>query len=115
MFFKRIFADIIFIVHAGLFPIVLLGWMVPSIWYFYMTIMALTLVSALTFGYCILSKWEFDLRKQIDPKIDYNYTWSGYYVHRFTQKHLPEAFWKRMSIVFLAGSLAINIYFHYFF
>lgn len=112
---KRIFADVIFLLHAALFPLIALGWLVPSIWYFYMTLLAVTLLSDVYFGYCILSKWEFDLRKSVDSQIDYNYTWSGYYVHFFTQKYLDDIFWKRVSVLFLVSSLAINIYFHYFF
>jgi hypothetical protein len=115
MLFKRILADGIFLVHAALFPIVLFGWLLPSMWYIYMGIMAVTLFSALTFGYCLLSKWEFDVRRHIDPTIDYDYAWTAYYVHRFTQKHLSEIFWIRASVVFLVGSLGVNIYFHYFF
>jgi hypothetical protein len=116
MLAKRLLADAIFIVHAALFPLVLFGWAISSIWPIYIYLLIATLLSDLVFGYCILSKWEFDLRKQVDPQINYNCTWAGYYVHRlFTNAYLSDVFWKRVSIFFLVGSLAISIYFHYFY
>ena len=112
MIIKRIFAEIIFVLHVALFFLVLFGWALPGMWYFYMTLVALTLISDLVLGYCLLSKWEFDLRRQVNPEIKYDYSWSVYYLHRFLRKHFPEDFWRRASTVFLLASFTINLYFH---
>jgi len=111
---RRLLAAIIFFLHFAVVLIVLFGWMIPSLWYPYMAVLAGTLLSDLVFGYCILSKWEFDLRKKIDPSIDYNYRWTSYYTYRFTQHRVSDTFILRVSTVFLVGSLVINLYFHNF-
>ena len=100
-------------VHAALFLLVLFGWTAPSLWYLYMSALALTLLSDLVFGYCILSKWEFDLRKRANPNIRYNYHWTSYYTYRLTERHLSDMFFTRASILFLIASLGINGYFHF--
>ena len=108
----KIAANALFSLHFIIVLAVLFGWIFPSIWYPYMVVLALTLLSDLVFGYCILSKWEFDVRKKIDPKIDYNYNWTSYYTYRFTRHRISDVFFLRVSVVFLAGSLAINLYFY---
>lgn len=113
-YFYRILADLIFILHATILIIALFGWLVPSLWYVYMTILILTLLSDVAFGYCILSKWEFDLRKKIDPSVNYRYSWTTFYTYKFTQNVISETFIERSAQVFIVGSLVLNIYFHYF-
>ena len=75
-----------------------------------MTILIGTLISDAMFGYCVLSKWEFDLRKSSNPPIDYDYTWSSYYTHWFTKQRISNAFIEKAAFVFLTVSLAANIY-----
>jgi len=112
----RIPADAIFLLHAVLFPLVLFGWTMPSLWYPYIASLVAVLLSDLLFGYCILSKWEFDLRKKIDPTVNYDFTWSSYYTSRlFGKERFSNSFWKTAALIFLLGSLAINLYFRYFF
>ena len=111
----RIIADIIFLAHFLVLVIALFGWLVPSLWYVYMTVLILTLLSDLAFGYCILSKWEFDLRKKINPELDYRYSWTTFYTYKYTQNIISERFIERAAQVFIIGSLIFNIYFHYFF
>ena len=108
----RILADVLFVLHAMLVLIVLFGWVSPRLWYPYMAALVIGLVSDLFFGYCVLSKWEFDLRRKIDPKIDYNYCWTSYYTHRFTRRYISDVFFSRASVVFLVSSIAINLFFH---
>ena len=112
----KVAADAIFLVHAMIFVTVLFGWAVPDIRFLYMLLLVAVLLSDLFLGYCILSKWEFNLRKKFNPSINYNYSWTSYYTFRLYEKtQLPDAFWKRASAFFLIGSLAINMYFRYFF
>lgn len=106
----KIYADLIFIAHLVTLLIILLGWVVPSIWYLYISVLVLTLLSELAFGYCILSKWEFDLRKKINPSLNYNYHWSTFYTYKFTQGRISEKFFDYVTVIFLVMSLFINLY-----
>ncbi len=112
--FYKISADIIFLLHIVIFLIALFGWIFPRIWYLYVTTLALVLLSDLIFGYCLASKWEFDLRKKVNPEVKYAYAWSSYYTYKFTDHKLSPVLFERVAIVFLAGSLFLNLYFHYF-
>jgi len=111
----RITADFIFLIHSIVLIVALFGWLVPSIWFIYIAVLVLTLLSDIAFGCCILSKWEFDLRKKINPQLNYHYSWTTYYTYRFTQHLVSEVFIERMAQVFIIGSLLLNVYFHYFF
>jgi Protein of Unknown function (DUF2784) len=106
-------ADTLFVLHLILFLIVVFGWSIESIWGVYMTLLVLTLLSDIIFGYCLLSKWEFDLRKKIDPSIDYNFTWSTFYTHKFTANRIPDKLFKHVALSFLVISLSMNIYFKF--
>ena len=112
--FYRIIADVICLIHLFVILVALFGWLVPSIWYLYMVTLAVALLSDLVYGYCILSKWEFDLRKKIDPATNYDFAWTTYYTHKFSKANVSNNFFEKISLIFLALSLFINIYFRFF-
>lgn len=111
----RIGADSIWLIHGLIVLIAFFGWLVPSLWTIYMSILILTLLSDLIYGYCLLSKWEFSLRKSIDPTVNYNYTWSSFYTYKLTQKMLSNKFVQRVALFFIFSSLLVNFYFHFFY
>ena len=111
----RALADLIFYFHLMLVLLVLFGWALPKLWLLYMFVLEMTLLSDIFFGYCILSKWEFYLRKKIDETVAYSYTWTTYYTYKYTQHTISEKFFERASLIFLLVSIVINLYFHYFF
>ena len=76
-----------------------------------MTLLALTLFSELLFGYCVVSKWEFELRKKLNPNIHYDYSWSTFYTYKLTNKRISDEFLNRAAIVFLVSSILINLHF----
>jgi|SRR3989344_5082684 len=115
IFLYRIFADFIWFVHFFVIVFVLFGWLVPSFWYVYITIVAGALISELLFNYCFLSKWEFNLRKKINPKLNYDYSYTSYYTYKLTRQHLSTRFLARTGILFTTLSLLINFYFQFFF
>lgn len=109
----RISADAIWLIHFLVVVLVLFGWLVPSLWYVYMAVLAGALLSELLLNYCFLSKWEFDLRKKINPGLDYDYSYTSYYTYKLTRQHLSTRFLARAGIVFTSFSLAINLYFRF--
>ena len=104
-------ANFIFFIHALLFVYALFGWLVPvSIW-IYIGVLFVALVLDLYFGYCFLSKWEFDLRKKVDPETNYVYNFSSYYADKWLRNYISPSFVDRLAHVYLLCMLAITIFF----
>lgn len=112
-YLTRVGADILFVLHFFIVMIVLFGWILESIWYFYMATLIITLIFDLIFNYCFISKWEFVLRKILNSELNYNYNWTSFYTHKFANKRLSDTFIKRIALFFLITSIIINLYFHY--
>jgi hypothetical protein len=111
----RIGADAIFLVHFLVIAIALFGWLVPSWWHVYMAVLVGILLSELFLSYCVLSKWEFDLRKKMNPRLNYEHSYTTYYTYKLTGRYLGERFLARLGIVFTSLSIAINLYFRFLF
>ena len=109
----KVSADIIWLAHFVVVCIALFGWLAPSLWVVYIAILLGTMISTLTLGYCVLSKWEFDLRKKINSSLTYDYTYASYYTYRLTHGYLSSVFLARAGVVFTSLSLATNFYFRY--
>lgn len=65
-------ANTIFIFHFALVLIVCLGWIFPSLFYIFITLLFATALSEIFLGYCILTKWEFDIRRKMQPTKQYD-------------------------------------------
>jgi len=110
MIFYRITAEFIFVLHCVVVAVIAFGWVLPSLRYLYLAVLVATLFSMVAFGHCFLSKWEFFLRRKINPHLDYNYSFSSYYTYALTQHRLSEQFIYSAGLAFLIASLALNIY-----
>ena len=113
-YLSRIGADILFVLHFFIVIIGLFGWIIESIWYLYMIVLIVTLISGLALGYCFISKWEFILRNMKNPELSYNYNWTSFYTHKFTNNKLSNIFIERIALFFIISSIIINVYFHFF-
>ena len=113
MYRKKLTANLIFVLHFAVVLVLFLGWIIPQLWYLYVSLIGLTLISEFTFGYCLLSKWEFDLRKSIDPSLNYDYSFSSYYTYKLTQKHLSSRFVSGVGTSFLVVSLVFALLFRF--
>ena len=111
----RILADLIFIIHGILFVLILFGFLYPTWWNWYMLTLVMVLISDLIFGYCILSKWEFQLRKRVNPKVNYDFDWTSYYLHKITDSYISKQFYYRAAITYLILCIGINLYFKFIF
>jgi len=115
-FLYRVGAEAIFALHFLTVLLVVFGFLVPSLWYVYIAALVATLISDLIFGYCILSKWEFDLRRRFNPSVPkYDFAWTTYYTYKFTNQQISYLFYKRASIVALSLALIFNLYFRFWF
>lgn len=104
----RIGADGIFLLHCAVVLVALFGWYFPGIWYFYITALVSTLISALVYGYCVLSKWEFNLRRKLNPENNYDYTWATYYTRKISNHRIPNSVIKYSALTFIFVSLGIQ-------
>ncbi|MFZ2521981.1 MAG: DUF2784 family protein [Minisyncoccia bacterium] len=73
-------ASILFTVHFLLFFLVAVGWLIPSLFYFFLGALIATFLSEIFLGYCPLSKWEFDLRRRLDPSREFDKSCIVHYI-----------------------------------
>ncbi len=103
-------ANILVFLHTILVIIILFGWAFPSFNLIYISALVLTLLSELILGYCPLTKWEFNLRKKQDPKLNYDYAFLSYYSYKIFGHRIPNNFIKYSALIFLATSIFIYFY-----
>lgn len=114
-FFYRAGADIIWVLHFLIVVIALFGWLAPWLWPAYIAVLVGTLVSTLVYGYCVLSKWEYQLRKKINEQVEYDFSYASYYTYKLTHGRISPNLLKWGGMLFVCMSLAISLYFRYFF
>jgi hypothetical protein len=100
----------IFVLHCVVVVIIVFGWLWPHIWPLYIAIITYTLFQNWILGYCILSRWEYALRRMINPKIRYKYNFTTYYTYKLTHKRISTRFVQVAGTVFLATSLVMSVY-----
>lgn len=111
----KVTADLIWLLHFCVLVVALFGWLFPQLWYLYTATLLAVLVSNIFLDHCFLSKWEFDLRKLVNPKIDYDYKYTSYYTYNLTKGYLSRSFLRWAGLSFTSLSLVINLYFRFFF
>lgn len=104
-------ADVIWLLHFFVVIIALFGWLIPEIWYVYIFVLTSVLISNIIFEYCFLSRWEFNLRRKINPMLEYDYAYTSYYTYNLTKGFLSKDFLRWAGLSFTSASLVINLYF----
>ena len=104
----------IFFLHCLIVAIAAFGWLWPALWPLYITLITVILIQDIVLGYCVLSRWEFSLRRMLNPKLRYDYTFTSYYTYKLTHHRLSTNFIRIAAIIFLTTSLGLNIYFKFF-
>jgi hypothetical protein len=105
----RLLAELVFIFHLVVVFVIVFGWYFPSLYWFYVATLGITLISEIALGYCFLSKWEFALRKEIAPSLEYDPAFLSYYFYRITGINIPGVYIRYPAIVFLTISLIIAL------
>ncbi len=108
-------ANLIWAMHFLILCVALFGHLIPSIYPIYLGTLIGVSLSTIFFGYCILSKWEYILRKKINPEINYDFPYVSYYTRRLTQGYLSTNFLRNLTIFFISSCLLINLYFLVFY
>ena len=112
---KKLLADFLFLLHGMVFFVVLYGWFVPSLQPLFVATLIIILIQNIFLNYCLLSKWEFNLRKALNPNLEYNYNFTSYYIHKFTDQTITPQFMRIAGIIFPVVALTIIGYFQFFY
>lgn len=105
--FYKATADLVFLVHFGVVSIVAIGWVVPGFFTFYVSILVTVLLSEIFFGYCVLTKLEFGIRKKLDSSLIFDKSCIMHYILKWRGlaprpiSSTPASFFKRKSFSFI--------------
>lgn len=80
-------AGIIFSAHFVLVLIVAVGWLVPGLFYLHTALLAATIMSEILFGYCVLTRLEFGLRKKLNPDAVFDRSCIAHYTRKWRGLH----------------------------
>ena len=110
---NKILANLVFLVHWPICYILLFGWTFRGAWSFlYLVTLVVTLSTQLVFRCCLLTKWEFDLRKKLDPSLEYDHGFISWYAYKYVKIRIPSIVLDYISVIFLSLSLVIFLYGH---
>ena len=98
-------ANALFGVHVFAILSNVVGWLVPGFFYVYLAIILASIVSELYFGYCVLTKLEFGLRKKVDPDQVFPQSCIKYYTYKFFRIGKPAETVKKSGFLLLLLSL----------
>ena len=114
-------ANVVFILHLALVLIVAFGWLIPSMYYVFLVLLAAVFLMDLFLGYCPLTPLEFGIRKKLDPTKTYDSSCIAHYMRAlFGQKPRVETkenptFLKKHSFKFiLLGLFMVSTLFRLF-
>jgi hypothetical protein len=105
-----ILANIYFVLHSVVVFIVIFGWFFEGLHTIYVLTLFLTLFSELYFGYCILTKLEFESRRKISPKLSYDFSFMSYYVYKLFKFSINQDLLRNLAFSFLIISLICSLY-----
>ncbi len=101
-------ANGMFVIHMIWMTVVIFGWAIPGIYPFYVAFLVVNLILEIYFGYCIFTKWEFDLRKQVNPNFEYGPSFIRHYLNKFFGYQVSHSYIKPVAIGFLVVSILAN-------
>ena len=100
----------IFILHLGVVFINIMGWLFPILRPLYQITLLVTIISWVTTTSCILTVWEFKLRKIVNPRIEeYEYQFIDFYLRKWFKGSARPQFIHRIGLLFLVASFGLNI------
>ena len=103
----------IFAVHCVIGIFIFFGWLWPQYWAVYALLLVYLLVQNVVLGYCVLSRWEFSLRRMLNPRIRYEYNFTTFYTYKLTNRRLSTRFVQIAGSCFLVAMLAITTVSHF--
>lgn len=107
-------ASFLAVVHPVVTLVILLGWAHEDLFCLHGFFVFLTVLSWVFYGHCVLSDWEYKLRKKLDSDIElYEYGYLHYHLRKLTPIAPDKKFIKRIGMPFLVCLLIVwcfNLY-----
>lgn len=114
-------ANFVFIIHLVLVCLVTFGWLIPGFFYFHLILLLATLFSEIFLGYCPLTRWEFGIRKKLDPTLSFDKSCIVHYIRKWQGLgprpvgDTKKSFFKKNSFIFVllvieASSIVYNFF-----
>ena len=98
------------ILHPVVTLTILFGWMFDILFYIYGSVLFLTLLSWMWYGSCVLSEWEFVLRKKLEPELpEYEHAYIHYHLRKVFNRPPSKLFIRRIGTIFISLSLLLWI------
>ncbi len=102
-------ANAVVVLHVGVILLCLFGWVAPVLDKVYFTVLLVTTISELSFGYCILTKVEAALRQQAGDTALPQTGFLAHYLEQLTGKPFSPRLIGILVQVFLVVSLVVQL------
>ena len=119
-YFYSTVANSIFLLHAAFALTILVGWAIPGVVYVYLPVLIISLVLERLLGYCVLTKWEFTIRKRLYPAAHYEHSFLIHYGSRLFHIERSDELSKKSTrcggyafTLILLSSLTLSIVFRF--
>lgn len=106
----KLFANLLLLLHVLVVIIVLVGWYYPSLQMIHLIIAFLVLIAEVFLGYCPLTRWEFLLRKKVEPNLNYDSSFLSYYAYKVLKVDIPGRVIRYPAILVLVLVLSFNLF-----
>ena len=106
-------ASLVFVIHLILVSVVTFGWLNGDLYLLFLGALVATVISELIYGSCLLSTWEFNLRRKIDPSKKYDASCIVHYGRKLfglpprIPTNTPKTFFQKYSFLMILMVLLI--------
>jgi hypothetical protein len=109
-FFYKIISAFMGIIHVPIVVVIFFGWIFNGFWsYVYFVTLFLTLCSWVLLGYCLITKWEFDVRKKFMDIPNYHYEYLHYWGYKLLKININPKKIRFYGILFIVVSMIFFI------
>ncbi|MFT5832304.1 MAG: hypothetical protein ACI9SY_000690 [Candidatus Paceibacteria bacterium] len=107
-FIKLALAWFLAVLHPMVTLIILFGWLIPKITHVYILMLVLTALSWVLTGGCILSKLEYEVRRNLDPQLEeYDHSYIHFHLRKWLGKAPSINFIRNAGYVFISTSIIV--------
>ncbi len=109
--FYKITSNVISIIHIPIIFFIFFGWLFTGVLsYIYLGILVGTLLSWQLLGYCILAKWEFDIRSKYMRVPKYHYEYLHYWSYKLFNLNINAKYIRNYGTLFIICSMILWTY-----
>jgi hypothetical protein len=105
----RLAAETVFLSHALAVSIITLGWAIPALYPIHLVLLFGGGVLQMMLGHCFLSRWEFALRRKLDPAISYDSAYITHYMRVLFGDQIRPEFMNVVVPASFAGLICVHL------